>query len=366
MGLPELRISTAVRTGDTPQKDRSAMRKTAPHILVTTPESLYVLLGSDSGRQMLSTTGTVIVDEIHAIAASKRGSHLALSLERLQALCAEPLVRIGLSATQKPIEAVSRFLVGARSPLRDRRYRPRPPPRPGHRSAARAAVGGDGQRCLGAGLRPSCRPRPRTPHHADFRQHPAPGRAPEPAPERTPRQRSRGRPPRQPGQGVSPGRRTAAQARRAAGVDRHRVAGAGHRHWRRRPGVPDRLAALDCRFSATGRTLRAPGRRHAQGPPVRHHPRRPDRMRRAARLRAPGRARHPADPRGAAGRPGATDHRRSQLPGMAGAGVAGDVAPRLALRRARRKTLSGAAADARRGLTTGARASAALICIATP
>ncbi|WP_338583386.1 crosslink repair DNA glycosylase YcaQ family protein [Pseudomonas sp. MAG733B] len=112
MGLPELQITTAVRTGDTPQKERSAMRKIAPHILVTTPESLYVLLGSDSGRQMLGTTRTVIVDEIHAIAASKRGSHLALSLERLQALCAEPLVRIGLSATQKPIEAVSRFLVG--------------------------------------------------------------------------------------------------------------------------------------------------------------------------------------------------------------------------------------------------------------
>jgi ATP-dependent Lhr-like helicase len=113
MGLPELRISTAVRTGDTPQKNRTAMRKTAPHILVTTPESLYVLLGSDSGRRMLASTTTVIVDEIHAIAASKRGSHLALSLERLQALCSEPLLRIGLSATQKPIERVSRFLVGS-------------------------------------------------------------------------------------------------------------------------------------------------------------------------------------------------------------------------------------------------------------
>ena len=115
-GYPELRISTAVRTGDTPQKDRSAMRKSAPHILVTTPESLYVLLGSDSGRRMLASTRTVIVDEIHAIAASKRGSHLALSLERLQALCDEPLMRIGLSATQKPIEAVSRFLVGTGRP----------------------------------------------------------------------------------------------------------------------------------------------------------------------------------------------------------------------------------------------------------
>src|SRR5476649_420765 len=116
MGLPQLQINTAVRTGDTPQKDRSAMRKTAPHILVTTPESLYVLLGSDSGRKMLGTTRTVIVDEIHAIAASKRGSHLALSLERLQALCPQPLMRIGLSATQKPIEAVSRFLVGRDRP----------------------------------------------------------------------------------------------------------------------------------------------------------------------------------------------------------------------------------------------------------
>ncbi|MHB2250074.1 DEAD/DEAH box helicase [Pseudomonas fitomaticsae] len=116
MDLPALEITTAVRTGDTPQKDRAAMRKSAPHILVTTPESLYVLLGSESGRKMLGTTRTVIVDEIHAIAAGKRGSHLALSLERLQALCAEPLTRIGLSATQKPIDAVARFLVGHERP----------------------------------------------------------------------------------------------------------------------------------------------------------------------------------------------------------------------------------------------------------
>lgn len=113
LGLPPLAIRTAVRTGDTPQKDRALMRKRPPHILVTTPESLYVLLGSDSGRQMLASTRTVIIDEIHAIAAGKRGSHLALSLERLQGLCAEPLMRIGLSATQKPIDAVSRFLVGS-------------------------------------------------------------------------------------------------------------------------------------------------------------------------------------------------------------------------------------------------------------
>lgn len=112
LGLPAVEIRTAVRTGDTPQAERTAMRKHAPHILVTTPESLYVLLGSQSGREMLAGTRSVIVDEIHAVAGNKRGSHLALSLERLQALCARPLVRIGLSATQKPLSAVARFLTG--------------------------------------------------------------------------------------------------------------------------------------------------------------------------------------------------------------------------------------------------------------
>ncbi|WP_434110484.1 DEAD/DEAH box helicase [Paraburkholderia caffeinilytica] len=114
-GLPPLDIRTAVRTGDTTQQERSALKKRAPHILVTTPESLYVLLGSDSGRRMLSTVRTVIVDEIHALAGSKRGSHLALSLERLDALCQRRLPRIGLSATQKPVSAVARFLVGGAS-----------------------------------------------------------------------------------------------------------------------------------------------------------------------------------------------------------------------------------------------------------
>src|SRR5215468_1999450 len=117
LGLPDVEIRTLVRTGDTTQSERASMRKRPPHIVVTTPESLYVLLGSDSGRKMLSTTRTVIVDEIHALAPNKRGSHLALSLERLAALTSKPPVRIGLSATQKPIEEVARFLIGARTPL---------------------------------------------------------------------------------------------------------------------------------------------------------------------------------------------------------------------------------------------------------
>ncbi|TBR35957.1 MULTISPECIES: DEAD/DEAH box helicase [Dyella] len=116
LGLPDVAIRTAVRTGDTPQAERNLMRKHPPHILVTTPESLYILLGSDSGRAMLGSARTVIVDEIHAMAASKRGSHLALSLARLDALCQRRLLRIGLSATQKPIEEVARFLVGTDVP----------------------------------------------------------------------------------------------------------------------------------------------------------------------------------------------------------------------------------------------------------
>ncbi len=120
MGLPAPQIRAQVRSGDTPQPERAAMRRAPPHILVTTPESLYLLLTSESGRRMLASTRTVIVDEIHAVAASKRGAHLALSLERLGALCGRPVQRIGLSATQKPIEAVARFLVGSRMGVDDR------------------------------------------------------------------------------------------------------------------------------------------------------------------------------------------------------------------------------------------------------
>jgi ATP-dependent Lhr-like helicase len=112
LGLPDVSIRTFVRTGDTPQAERARMSKQPPHIVVTTPESLYILLGSVSGRQMLRTTSTVIVDEIHAVAGTKRGSHLALSLERLDALAGRRVTRVGLSATQKPIEEVARFLVG--------------------------------------------------------------------------------------------------------------------------------------------------------------------------------------------------------------------------------------------------------------
>ncbi|MDR2214053.1 MAG: DEAD/DEAH box helicase, partial [Pseudomonadales bacterium] len=112
LGLPQVPIKVAVRSGDTPQAERQAMLKQPPQILVTTPESLYLLLTSEGGRQLLRGVRSVIVDEIHAMLGDKRGSHLSLSLERLETLVAAPLQRIGLSATQKPIARVADYLVG--------------------------------------------------------------------------------------------------------------------------------------------------------------------------------------------------------------------------------------------------------------
>ncbi len=113
-------IRVAVRTGDTPPKERAAALKKPPHVLVTTPESLFVLLGSAGGQKVLRSARTLILDEIHAVVGVRRGAHLALSVERLDALCAATtgrrLQRIGLSATQRPIEKVARFVTGAKAP----------------------------------------------------------------------------------------------------------------------------------------------------------------------------------------------------------------------------------------------------------
>ena len=105
-------VSVAIRTGDTPQKERQAMLRKPPDVLITTPESLYLMLTSKA-REFLVDAEAVIVDEIHAVARTKRGAHLALTLERLEELAGRPLQRIGLSATQRPLEEVGRFLVGA-------------------------------------------------------------------------------------------------------------------------------------------------------------------------------------------------------------------------------------------------------------
>ena len=119
LGTPLPQIRTAVRTGDTKASERQRMAKRPPHILITTPESLYILLTSRSGRQGLKGVKTLILDEIHAVADDKRGSHLSLSVERLCALAEGPVTRIGLSATQRPIEEMARFLVGNRENTAD-------------------------------------------------------------------------------------------------------------------------------------------------------------------------------------------------------------------------------------------------------
>ena len=116
LGYDDVDVRTAVRTGDTPSYQRTKMVKKPPHIFVTTPESLYILLTSEGGRRMLSRVRTVIVDEIHAVVTNKRGAHLALSLERLESLVGGGITRIGLSATQNPIDEVARFLVGSDAP----------------------------------------------------------------------------------------------------------------------------------------------------------------------------------------------------------------------------------------------------------
>ena len=122
-GYPEVRLTAAVRSGDTPQTERAAMLRTPPHIMVTTPESLYLLLTAERSRAMLKTAQVVIVDEIHAVLQSRRGAHLALSLERLDHICGRKLQRIGLSATQKPIDEVARFLTNSSCSVVDKGHK---------------------------------------------------------------------------------------------------------------------------------------------------------------------------------------------------------------------------------------------------
>ena len=123
LGLDPPQVSVAMRTGDTPSSERQAMKRHPPDILITTPESLYLMLTSQV-RDVLSHVETVIVDEIHAIAGSKRGTHLALSLERLDEICATPPQRVGLSATQQPLSAIAAFLGGG--DVMDGTWTPRP------------------------------------------------------------------------------------------------------------------------------------------------------------------------------------------------------------------------------------------------
>ena len=209
-----------------PQSERAAMLRTPPHILVTTPESLYLLLTSERSREMLRTVRTVIVDEIHAVIGTRRGAHLALSLERLRQLCGRPLLRLGLSATQKPLDEVATFLVGSdgRERVHDRGRGASPGHGSRHRDSALDARRGDVARGLGGVLR-SARSADRVAsHHAGVRQHAADGGAAGPAPQRSAGRGRRHGASRQPVEGEAARRGDAAQVRAAQGAGRDRVA----------------------------------------------------------------------------------------------------------------------------------------------
>ena len=291
---PDVAIRTLVRTGDTTATERARMRRKPPHILVTTPESLYVLLGSESGRKALATARTVILDEIHAVAPNKRGAHLALSLERLAALCGDRLQRIGLSATQNPIAEVASLLAGAAAD--------------GGPAAEVAIVDSGHQRPRDLAIETPDSPleavmsnevwsqvydrlasliRAHT-DHARLRQHPPHERARGARADR-PAGRRRGRhPSRQHGQGAAPRGRAAAQGGRTESDGRHRFARARHRHRRRGTRLPDRLAALDRDLPSARRPLGACDRRHAERAALSALARRSRRMRRPPRQRGEG------------------------------------------------------------------------------
>ncbi|MGZ5038167.1 MAG: DEAD/DEAH box helicase, partial [Usitatibacter sp.] len=188
LGYHPAKLTAAVRSGDTPQTERAAMLRKPPHILVTTPESLYLLITAEKSRAMLKTARVVIVDEIHAVLQSRRGAHLALTLERLDHLCGRKLQRIGLSATQKPIEEVARFLTAEPCTIVDR----------GHKRKMDLAVEVPG-----------------SPLEAvmSHREHAAPGRAHGAAIVRAPGHGIRRRPPREPLQGSEAGRRASPEGR---------------------------------------------------------------------------------------------------------------------------------------------------------
>ena len=294
-----------------------------PDILITTPESLYLMLTSQA-REIFEGAEQVIVDEIHAVAQTKRGAHLALTLERLAEQAGSDLQRIGLSATQNPLEEVGRFLVGpkrtctivdtgTRKPLDLKIHVPveidgragavRPRPRPVRRA------GGDAQVDLAGDLPRAAQGGARAPLDDHLRQQPPRVRAAGAAAQRARRGADRARPPRLARARGAADRRGAAQGRRAALPGRDLVARARHRHGRGRPRAAGRVAEVGDRRAAAHRPLRPRRGRHRQGPHLPQVPRRPARVRgrREAHARGPDRAhRRPAQP---ARRAGAADRR---------------------------------------------------------
>ena len=277
--LPAIR--TAVRTGDTPTSERQRMVKHPPHILVTTPESLFILLTAERSRQALRSVRTVIVDEIHAIADDKRGAHLALSLARLDDLVEKAggsrPQRIGLSATVRPIETVARFLApDEHAKVTVINHGHRRAMDLARRSAAGRARPGRVERDVGRDLRSHRGAHPRTPDDAGLRQHAPAGRAGRASISPSGSAKTRCSPHHG---SLSRKLRLDAEEQLKTGElqgrRRHRVARARHRYRHRGSRLPDRIAAIDRRRAAAHRPLGPPGRAHdqAEGADLRDHAR---------------------------------------------------------------------------------------------
>ncbi len=312
-----------VRSGDTPASQRQKMLRHPPHILVTTPESLYLLLTSNKSRQLLGSVETVIVDEIHALVRDKRGSHLALALERLEALNETPPVRVGLSATQRPMDAIARFFVGTarrrrrrHARLPDHRRRTCPRAGSGYRSSAQRLVGRLLARAMGRNPCQAHRVDRRASQHADLREHAAAGRARGPSPARTTGRGSRGGASWQPISRDSPIGRNAAQSRSTARHRGHRFARDGHRYRLHRLGLPDRRAPLDRHVLAARGARRALAGQSAQGPTAAADARRIDRVAGAGAGGAWRKTGPRGNPRRAARHPGPADRGQRRLRGM--------------------------------------------------
>jgi Lhr-like helicase len=288
MGLSAPELTVGVRTGDTTASERAGMIRSPRTFVVTTPESLYLLVTSARSRATLRGVETVIVDEIHALARDKRGSHLSLTLERLAHVCATDPARVGLSATQKPIERVAALLVGTRTG---------PDGAPactivdtGHRRALDAAIelpDGELEAIASAAQMESVLDRiaelvlehrttivfvntrrlaERLAHELGERlRSRAEGRA-------STSGRRRGGAPRQPVEGPAPPSGAPAAGRGAEGPGGHRLARAGHRHRSGGAGLPDRLAPLDRHVPPAGGPLQPHPKRNTEGSPLPPHP----------------------------------------------------------------------------------------------
>ena len=359
------RPSVAVRTGDTPPEERRRMLRTPPDILITTPESLYLMLTSRA-REMLTGIEAVIVDEVHAVAATKRGAHLALSLERLAALCERDPQRVALSATQRPLEEIARFVggdremrivdAGMRKELDLRIEMPADPERGRARRPARLRAGRERRRlalALARALPGAARARADAPLDDRLRQQPPHGRAARAAPQRAGRGADRARPPRLAlARGARRGR-GGAQGGHAAVHRRDVVARARHRHGRRRPRRPGLLARLG-RERPAARRPRRPQRRHAVARA--HLPALPRRARRGRRRRARharGRGRAHARAAHPARRAVPADRRDGLGRGAADRLAARARQARLSLPRAHARAARERARPARRALPVG-------------